>query len=227
MLTKSRRPDQPCIAMPAQRWLRTRALRDVCQLNEYLLEVLSVQAALGSPTSLDVVSRHADLWRLLDPAARRRAAQIPLLLLDLNFQDETWWQGVVGTANARLTDQRLQTAHVDRWLPEFTRVALMIAWPTVREDRVSASLLFGMSDAVAHVIGSMTPQQLDHVSLHYSHEMKLRWAQSHAFWRGLLMSAQSADADAMHDMHVFGIQLLGGERMRAAGIEGNVLHRRR
>ena len=104
MPTTKRRPDQPCNTLPAHRWLRTRALKDVCQLNEYLLEVLSVLAALGRPTSLDVVTRHADLWRLLDATARRRAAQIPVLLLDLNFQDETWWQGVVSTANARLTD---------------------------------------------------------------------------------------------------------------------------
>jgi hypothetical protein len=222
MPKKSRRPDQPCNTMPAHRWLRSRALKDVCQLNEYLLEVLTVQAALGSPTSLDVVTRHADLWRLLDPPARRRAAQIPVLLLDLNFQDETWWRGVICTANSRLTDQRTQNPHVDHWLPEFTREALMLAWPTVREDRVAASLLFGMSESVAAVIGSLTPQQLDHVSLHYSHEMRLRWAQSHAFWHGLLISAQSGDAEAMNNLHLYGIQLLGGERMRAAGIERNV-----
>jgi hypothetical protein len=213
--------------MPAHRWLRTRALKDVCQLNEYLLEVLSVLAALGGPTSLDVVTRHADLWRLLDPLARRRAAQIPVLLLDLNFQDEAWWKGVVCTANARLTDQRALNPRGDHWLPEFTREALMLAWPTVREDRVAASLLFGMSEPVAAVIGSLTPQQLDHVSLHYSHAMRLRWSESHAFWRGLLSSAQSDDADAMSELHLFGIQLLAGERMRGVCHRTSVAHRRR
>jgi hypothetical protein len=222
-----RRPDQPCNTLPAQRWLRTRALKDVCQLNEYLLEVLSVLAALGRPTSLDVVTRHADLWRLLDATARRRAAQIPVLLLDLNFQDETWWQGVVSTANARLTDPQVKGSGSDHWLPEFTREALMLAWPTVREDRVAASLLFGMSEAVAAVIGAMTPQQLDHVSLHYSHEMRLRWAQSHAFWRGLLVSSQSGDTEALHELHLFGIQLLGGERLRAADFQSHASRRGR
>lgn len=215
MPVRSRRPINPCKTMPSHRWLRTRALKDVCQMNEYLLEVLSVMATLGTPTPLDAVTRNADLWRLLDVASRRRAAQIPVLLLDLNFQDSVWWQGVVCTANARLPDQRVPEARVDHWSTEFTREALMLAWPTVREDRVAASLLFGMSEPVAEIIGSLTPQQLDHVSLHYSHEMRLRWAQSQQFWRGLLVSAQSGDRAALCDMHLFGLQLLGGERMRA------------
>ncbi|MDQ2652721.1 MAG: flagellar transcriptional regulator FlhD [Chloroflexota bacterium] len=214
MPAAKRRPSLPCNAMPAHRWSRTRALKDVFQLNEYLLDVLSVLAALGTPTSLEVVTRHADLWRQLDLSARRKAAQIPVLLLDLNFQNEAWWQGVIRTSKALLTDQRVQAHRADCWLPEFTRETLMIVWPTVREDRVVASLLFGMSDSVAELIGSLTPQQLDHVSLHYSHEMRLRWAQSHAFWRGLLVSAQSEDPDALNDLHLFGIQLLAGERLR-------------
>jgi hypothetical protein len=203
--------------MPSQRWLRTRALKDVCQLNEYLLEVLSVQAALGTTTSLDVVTRNADLWRKLDATSRRRAAQIPLLLLDLNFQDEAWWQGVVRTADARLSTPHGTTSRSDHWLPEFTREALMLAWPTAREDRIAASLLFGMAEPVASMIGSLNPQQLDHVSLHYSHQMRLRWAQSQRFWRWLLISAQSDDRNALGEVHLFGMQLLGGERLRARG----------
>jgi hypothetical protein len=214
MPTNKRRPSLPCNSVPAYRWSRTRALKDVCQLNEHLLGVLSVLAALGTPTSLDVVTRHVDLWRQLDLSARRRAAQIPVLLLDLNFQNEAWWQGVVCTSKARLTDQRVQAHAADHWLPELTREAMMLVWPTVREDRVVASLLFGMSDPVAEVIGSLTPQQLDQVSLHHSHEMRLRWSQSHAFWKRLLVSAQSEDPDALNELHLFGIQLLAGERLR-------------
>lgn len=215
MPVRSRRPMKPCKTMPSQRWPPTRALKDVCQLNDYLLEVLSRMAALGTPTSPEVVTRNADLWRLLDPSSRRRAAQIPVLLLDLNFQDDVWWQGVVHEADARVPDQRLLNPKADHWSPEFTREALMLAWPTVREDRVAASLLFGMSEPVADIIGSLTPRQLDHVSLHRSHEMRLRWAQSQRFWRGLLVSAQSGDSAALSEMHLFGLQLLGGERMRA------------
>jgi hypothetical protein len=199
----------------------------VCQLNEYLLETLSAQAALGSAVSLDAVTRHADLWRLLDPPSRRRAAQIPVLLLDLNFLDEAWWRGVSSTPNARPIDQGDRSTRPYKWQPEFTRQALMLAWPTVQEDRVAASLLFGMSDAVAAVIGSLTPQQLDHVSLQYSEELRLRWAQCDAFWRGLLTAALSADAEALHDTHLFGIQLLGGERMRASGLCSRDATRRR
>ncbi|MEO7917066.1 MAG: hypothetical protein ABIR16_05430 [Dokdonella sp.] len=199
----------------------------MCQLNEYMLETLTGQASIGSAMSPDVVTRHADLWRLLDPSSRRLAAQIPVLLLDLNFLDEAWWRGVTSTSNTCPIDQGVQSSGSHYWQPELTRQVLMLAWPTVREDRVAASLLFGMSDAVAAVIGSLTPQQLDRVSLHYSDELRLRWAQCDAFWRGLLTAALSADAEALRDTHLFGIQLLGGERMRAGGVCNRESTRRR
>jgi hypothetical protein len=57
--------------------------------------------------------------------------------------------------------------------------------------------------------------------------MRLRWAQSHAFWRGLLVSSQSDDTEALHELHLFGIQLLGGERLRAADFQSHASRRGR
>jgi len=215
MQSKLRRPNEPCRALPPHHWPRLRALRDVCQLNEHLLGVLSTAAASGAPSTLGLLTQNSELWCSLDSSSRSRAAQIPILLLDLKFQDETWWNGIVRAASCRSTYEVSAEQGVDPWLTEFTRQALMLAWPSVREDRASAALLFGMSEPVAAIIGALAPQQVDHVSVHHSRAIRVRWAEFPVFWRKLLMAAQADDIQTLRDLHLYGLQLLGGEMLRA------------
>jgi len=226
MKTRPHRFDLPCNALPPPRWPRMRALRDVCQLNEYLLDVLCTLAASEAPTSPSVVANLAELWISLDAPSRRRAAQIPVLLLDLHFQDVAWWREVIAVGGGGPVYECSAGQRAAQWQPEFTREALMLAWPAVREDRVAAGLLFGMSRPVAALVGSLTPQQLDHVSVHYSHEIQLRWAHSHLFWQRLLMSAKADDMNGLAEVHLFGLQLLGGELMRAGEVSMHAAHSR-
>jgi len=214
MNTTPHRPDRPCNALPAQRWRQVRALKDVVALNEHVLEVLGVVAALRSPASPRIITEHAELWTSLDAASRHRAAQMPVLLLDLHFQDAEWWQAATRAAGDEVAEDRVLGRDAGSWQPEFIRQTLMIAWPSVREDRLAAGLLFGMSEAVANVVSALTPQQLDHISLYHSRELRLRWMHSNQFWRCLLSSAKANDMDALARTHLFGLQLLGGEVLR-------------
>jgi len=214
MNTTPHRPDRPCNALPAQRWRQVRALKDVVALNEHVLEVLSVVAALRSPVSPHIITEHAELWTSLDSASRHRAAQLPVLFLDLHFQDVEWWQAATHAAGDEVAEDRVLGRDAESWQPEFIRQTLMIAWPSVREDRLAAGLLFGMSEAVANVLSVLTPQQLDHISLYHSQELRLRWMHSGQFWRRLLSSAKANDIEALGSTHLFGLQLLGGEVLR-------------
>lgn len=73
-------------------WKGTDALKRVHALNERCLEVLAQLAhAASGRVTVDIVNRHRTLWRGLDAAARRRAAQAPFLLLDAHFRSEDWW----------------------------------------------------------------------------------------------------------------------------------------
>jgi len=226
MQPKTHRPPTSCNLLASRRWPRMRILKDVAQLNEHLIAVLSVLAQMRGPTSLAVIGDNADLWGSLDAPSRRRAALFPVLLLDLHFQDATWWGRIVDGAGAPPADAGCAGARAEQWQPEFTRESLMLAWPAAREDRAAAALLFGMSKPVADLVGSLSPQQLDHVSLHHSHEMRLRWAHTPQFWRRLLLASKVDDVAALKDVYLLGLQLLGGEMIRPLGEVASDMPRR-
>jgi hypothetical protein len=214
MNIKPHRQDNPCSTLTPQRWPRVRILNDVYELNARVLETLSHQVVSGASTSISVVAENAELWGTLDASARMRVAQMPVLFLDLRFQDELWWQEVATGTACKVIQQGTSVAQDDQWVAHLTRQALILAWPAVREDRSAAILLFGISEGVANVIASLAPQQLDYVSSYHSHEMRLRWSRSHGFWRKMLTAAQSGDTVRLRELHLCGLQMIGGELIR-------------
>lgn len=213
MPMKSCRLRGPCSALPPQRWVRLRVLRDVCLLNEHILTVLSEAEGGSTTTERSGVSDLACLSSL-DAPARHCAAQLPLLLLELKFHDLAWWQQAVGEAEPRTGPDVLAGSLTRAWQPELTREVLMLAWPAAREDRVSAALLFGMSAPVATLIGSLTPPQIDRISLKHCSAVRLRWPHCHQFWRRLVATARAGEVAAMAEVYLYGLQLLGGEALR-------------
>jgi hypothetical protein len=99
----------------------------------------------------------------------------------------------------------------------------MLAWPAVREDRIAASLLFGMSGSVATLIAAMKPHQLDYVGTRYCLEARPRWASSGYFWRRLLSTANVRNESALREVQLYGLQLLGAELMRKREQETRVV----
>jgi hypothetical protein len=220
MKSGSHRRDTPCNALPAHKWRRLRVLQDVCHLNQNILDELSSLAKSGSTDAPRLVLDDSDLWASMDPEAVLRAAQMPVLLLDLKFQDAMWWRDVSLAAMTRSVCGPSDGSMVSTRMTQFCRQALILVWPAVRDDRLSTSLLFGMSEQVASVIGGLSPRELDNVSLQHGHEMQLRWEHAQGFWRKLLSAAQSGDMDMLRNLHLCGLQMLGGEFMRArSGIE--------
>ena len=207
------RPAQPCNALPAHRWQRLRGLRDVCQLNEHLLDVLAEATRSGLSGGPEVLSGNAALLASMDPGARRCAAQIPIVLVDLNFSDEDWWQSAANAAD-NFNNAVAGLPMPYQWQPEATREVLMLAWPAVREDRAVASLLFGMSPSVADLLASLGPRQLDFIGSKLCSELQPRWWASHGFWRRLLSAAIARNDGALAEVRLYALQLLGGELMR-------------
>lgn len=208
------RPSQPCNALPAYRWPGLRGLRDVCLLNEHLLDVLSEAARSGLSGGPELLAGNESLLATMDPGARRCAAQIPIVLMDLNFCDEDWWQSAADAADSDST-AAAGIPSPYHWQPEVTRELLMLAWPAVREDRAVASLLFGMSPPVADILAGLVPWQLDFIGSHFCSELQPRWGSSHGFWRRLLSAAIARNDSALAEVHLSALQLLGGEMMRA------------
>lgn len=200
--------------MAPYRWRSARILEAVCQVNEHLVSALTACARQGNPSNL-VGAQNCDALRDLDPIGCKRTARIPVLLLDLYFQDEDWWRNAAWSSGENRTTPPPVSSLPTHCAAELTRESLIVAWLAVHHARQSASLLFGMSDAVASLLVELTPQQLSRIADRSSHELRIRWHSKPDFWRKLLAAGQSGSAVDLSEIHLFGLQLLGGELMSA------------
>ena len=76
---------------PSQ-WSGSNALGLVHELNDHCLEVFTNIAQSNSTCGTEIVSIFRDQWRDLDENSRRRAAGLPVLVLDLHFRNEEFWR---------------------------------------------------------------------------------------------------------------------------------------
>lgn len=200
--------------MAPHRWRSAHILEAVCQVNEHLVSVLSELARRGD-TSNSIVAHNVDDLRRLDAALCKRAARIPVLLLDLHFQDEGWWRHAALLNEAGRASTASASSLPDDCTADLSRESLIVAWLAVHHAPKSVSLLFGMSNAVAGLLSELTPQQLNRVAERSNHELRIRWQTKPDFWRRMLVAVRSDDADGLCEIHLLGLQLLGGELMRA------------
>lgn len=201
----------PVTTLLPPEWKGAHALRLVRELNERCIESL-VQVAHSRQltTGVEIVDEHRALWCKLDVAARRRAAAAALLLMDVQFLNADWWRWARGrqTGRYRAQDSRRLPKKLAN---ELMREALILAWSTAVNDPHTAGLLFGMSPAVAGIFGELVPHDIEQIAAKHKHQLRLRWEEHPTFWRELLSAAQRADDEALHEIHLYSLQLLGSE----------------
>ena len=200
--------------MAPHRWRSARILEAVCQVNEHLVSALS-ELARHETVSTAVVAQNRDALRQMEAASCKRAARIPVLLLDLHFHSADWWHTAVGLNGGTYPATAGASSLPVDLAAELTRETLIVGWLAVRETPQSANLLFGMSGAVADLLGALSAQQLDRVAVRKSHELQVRWQHNQEFWQRLLAAGRSGNAEELCETHLFGLQLLGGEVMSA------------
>jgi hypothetical protein len=200
--------------MAPHTWRSARVLDAVCQINQHLVSVL-IELSRHGDVSTAVVAQNVDTLRCLEVSACMRAARIPVLLLDLHFQDEEWWRNAARPSGEYRATTAGAAGLPTKFAAELTRESLIVAWLAVHQARRSASLLFGMSDSVASLLGELTPPALIQIAERSSHELRIRWHTKPDFWRRLLAAGQSGEAVELSEIHLLGLQLLGGELMSA------------
>lgn len=202
-------------SLPAWKWTGAEALEWVRDLNARCLEAIGRRliraAAARRDDGAPIDQEQIDLWRRLDEAARHRAARCPYLLVEMRFEDATWWENakrdsMKPTPNPTVLPSG--TAGLGRAL---ANDALNLAWWTARSDQRTAMLLFGLDPRVAAVIAALSPVEVRRITARSGNQLRPRWENNRGIWRDLLSAAISADEEALTDIHLYGIQLLGGD----------------
>lgn len=199
-------------------WEGTRALKRVHALNERCLEVLTqLTHTARERVTVDIVNRHRALWRGLDAAARRRAAQCPFLLVDAHFASEDWWYWAKNPRSAQRRAAASPSSFPPKSADELMRESLMLAWNVVSIDRGAASLLLGMAPNVSSMFADLGPQDVERIAARHSRHLRPRWEDLPQFWGNLLQAARDNDDDSLYELHLHGIQLLGSELIPLLG----------
>lgn len=204
--------DPPYTPQPSEfAWKAQLALARVYALNERCLEVITDLARTERrQASIAIVNEHRTLWRTLSVTARFRAAHAPFLLLDVHFKDAEWWRAARDRSNRR-TKVALSAAFKGKMAGELMRETLMLAWSTVAFDRGAASIMLGMAPAVSSMIAALGPQDVERIAARHCSHLEPRWKDFPAFWGKLLAAAHNDDEEALHEVHLHGAQLIGGE----------------
>lgn len=194
-------------------WKGAQTLKRVHALNERCLEVLAQLArAERQQINLPIVAHYQTIWRGMNVASRRRAAQTPFLLVDVHFQDTDWWRAARNASpNRRRNAAVLSTAFTGKIAGELMRETLMLAWNTVTVDRGAAGILLGMTPGVSGIIAELGTHEVERIAARNSEHLQPRWGDFPAFWGKLLVAASDADEDALHEIFLHGVQLIGSE----------------
>jgi hypothetical protein len=192
-------------------WLREGTLESLVELNESCLTLLAEQAAVRTVPPSPLLRQVGELWRMLDGAARRRAAACPYLLLDAGFADAVRWRPPpaqqVGDAG-----RALYTSYFT--VPGATHVARLVftyAWHLARSQGPAARVLLGMPAPCAALIGHRTLGYMQALAETRPDWLKPRWPARVQIWRDLLVAAGSGEGAALERARLRGLTLLAAE----------------
>ena len=189
--------------------LHGEALESLTELNEQCLELLAEHAARPASPDRPLLSSLRDLWLALDPAARRRAASCPYLLVDPGFSDVRNWLG--GNAIHDATRPAVTAFFGGARAGTVLRLTLTYGWHLARSRPSAARLLLGMPPACAERIAACTLRQVEALAEHHLEWLQPRWPTRLQAWRELLAAAIQGEGPALERARTRGLQLLAAE----------------
>jgi hypothetical protein len=137
----------------------------------------------------------------------------PILLVDLNFQQPEWWESIAhGTQKSNSVNDPRAVFTVEEATPLLHEI-LIEAWSISRTLPRVVSLLFGMAPPVPNTIAQLSVKQIDRIAIEHANYLRPRREGRRAFWRQLLQSAIDNDDEALIDVQLYCLTLLGGDRV--------------
>ena len=211
----TRDKDSSADSLPAWKWTGGETLDFVYASNDRSLQVLQELSARGSEI-FDIVSALRGLWAKLDESARHRAAKCPFLLVEMRFDSVKWWREPKSApAMSQAPSAAPQASFPKEAARELSVEALTLAWHTARSDPRVAAQVLGVSPAVAGIIASLGPRDVQRIALRHSHELRPRWNNNPGFWQQLLLTAIAGNEAFLSEFYLHGLQLLGADLLGA------------
>jgi hypothetical protein len=205
-MPRKRRPRSP--AIPRHVWDGVPMLKDARTLNERCFAQLA-QAAKAHPEHARTPALRvlAEFAARTDARACARAGSCPVLLVSLNFDvPEHWERGAAGSPAS--PPSALFAPEVASPL---AHEILMHAWTLARSAPRTARLFFGMAASVTQAIAQLTGAEIERIAHERAAQLRPRWEDRETFWKGLLDAATGTSEEALVDVHLHCLSLLGGE----------------
>jgi len=194
------------------RWTGAPSIALAHGLNEQCVELVCDLAASSSIEELpQFILRNCDLWRLLEPDARKRVAAFPFVIVDLRFQDAESWQRALRGHLMSPTDTTHYNGIPLKHFEDLLLETLLFARQAAREDMSVAKAMFAMSPSVATAIASLTLPQVRTIAIGNTHRLRVRWDSHAEFWGDLLVACRGKDERALAALRRQGKLLFCGE----------------
>jgi hypothetical protein len=191
--------------------LHPETLESLLELNELCLALLAEQAAARTAPASLLLREVAELWRVLDAAARRRAATCPYLLVDAGFADPLRWRRPSALGVGDTGQPAYATFFTVPGATEVARLVFTYAWHLARSQSAAARLLLGMSAPCAALIGHCSLRQIHALAETHQAWLKPRWPARVQVWRELLLAAASGEAPVLERARLHGLTLLAAD----------------
>jgi hypothetical protein len=188
-------------------WLAGGVLDPLVEINAQCIDLLRGMAGRDR-AALPILGDLAPLWRALPQDGRRRLADCPYLLVDAGFGDEARWRLLQQRAVNDQPRELRAVCFAGERAVGFSRRVLMYGWHLARAHRSVARIVLGMSPACLDRIATLSLRELEGVCEQHPGWVRPRWESQPLIWRQMLAAAVSADAPAMQQASLRGIQLL-------------------
>jgi hypothetical protein len=202
----------PLGAARLPRWTGAPSIALAHGLNEQCVELVCDLAASTSINELPrFILQNRDLWRLIEPDARKRVAAFPFVIVDLRFQDAESWQRALQGHLMSPIDSAHHRGIPPKLFEDLLLETLLFARQAAREDISVAKAMFAMIPSVATAIASLTLPQVRTIAVGNTHRLRVRRDSHPEFWGDLLVACRGRDERAMAALRRQGKLLFCGE----------------
>jgi hypothetical protein len=209
-MDESKTDDEASSALP--RWIGAPSIPLAHQLNGQCVDLVCELANDLSAQELPrFILQNRDLWRLLEPEARKRVAEFPFVIVDLHFKDSDPWQLASDGHQMAAYESMLYSDFPAKLFEDLALETLLFARQVAREDANVAIAMFAMTSAVVRMIASLTVSKVKAIARRNASHLRVRWDRHPDFWRDLLTACRAGDERAIEAIRRQGKLLFCGD----------------